>query len=245
MDDGTVPSDLAGVPEHAEVPPMVAALPGGEHAEAVWLNGVGGLTFRLPGRHVKWQRGSAVDLAQEAARLEWAGRFVTAPRVLALTREGDEQLLVTETVPGVSAVLEPWRSRPAESARALGAGLRAFHDALPVDECPWTWSIADRLARVADPVARERLVDPGLSRLVVCHGDACAPNTLLGSDGRASAHVDLGALGVADLWADLAVLAMSVTWNYGAGFEDEVYAGYGIAPDPERIAFYRDLWNAE
>ena len=247
MDPVTAPSDLAGVPDHADVPPLVAGLSGGEHARAVWLNGVGGLTFALPGRHAKWQRGSAVDLAEEAARLEWAGSYVQAPRVVSFAREGDEQLLVTETVPGVSAVLEPWRSRPADSARALGAGLRAFHDALPVAECPWTWSTGERLARVADPEARERLAaaDPGISRLVVCHGDACAPNTLLGSDGRASAHVDLGDLGVGELWADLAVLAMSVTWNYGPGFEDEVYRGYGIDPDPARIAFYRALWNAE
>ncbi|GGF39630.1 aminoglycoside phosphotransferase APH(3') [Microbacterium sorbitolivorans] len=245
MDPDHVPSDLAGVPEHAEVPAIVTALDGGEHAEAVWLNGLGGLTFRIPGRHAKWQPGSAVDLADEAARLEWAAEFVAVPSVVSFIREGDEQLLVTETVPGISAVLEPWLSRPRETARALGAGLRAFHDALPVEECPWTWSVADRLARVADPSARERLVDPGVSKLVVCHGDACAPNTLLGSDGRATAHVDLGALGVADLWADLAVLAMSVTWNFGAGLENEVYAGYGIDPDPVRIAFYRELWNAE
>jgi len=243
----SVPSDLAGVPEHAEVPAIVAALDGGERAEAVWLNGVGGLTFRLPGRHAKWQSGSAVNLAEEAARLEWAAKYITVPPVVSYARAGDEQVLVTETVPGVSAVLEPWLSRPVETARALGAGLRAFHDALPVEECPWTWSVAERLERLVDPDARERLAaaDPGVSRLVVCHGDACAPNTLLGTDGRASAHVDLGGLGVGDLWADLAVLAMSVTWNYGAGFENEVYAGYGIEPDPARIAFYRDLWNAE
>jgi kanamycin kinase len=138
---------------------MVAALAGGEQAEAVWLNGIGGLTFRLPGRHAKWQRGSAADLADEAERLEWARSFVTVPRVLSLVREGDEQLLVTETVPGVSAVLEPWNRVPASSARALGAGLRAFHDAIPVDACPWTWSVPDRLARVSDPALRARLAE--------------------------------------------------------------------------------------
>ena len=45
---------------------------------------------------------------------------------------------------------------------------------------------------------------PPVDRLVVCHGDACAPNTLLTDDGRWSGHVDLGQLGVADRWADLA-----------------------------------------
>jgi aminoglycoside phosphotransferase len=36
---------------------------------------------------------------------------------------------------------------------------------------------------------------------VVCHGDACAPNTLIAAEGRWSGHVDLGMLGTADRWA--------------------------------------------
>ncbi len=241
-----IPSDLSFLPTDVETPAMVGALPGGERAEAVWQNMVGGLTFRLPGIHATWQRGAGQDLAREAERLRWAARFVTVPRVVSFERRGDEQLLVTETIPGTSAVLEPWDERPRASAHALGAGLRAFHDALPVADCPWTWAVTDRLADIADLAVRDRLAaaDPGISRLVVCHGDACAPNTLLGSDGRASGHVDLGDLGVGELWADLAVLAMSVTWNYGEGYEEAVYEGYGIEPDPVRIAFFRDLWNA-
>jgi len=46
---------------------------------------------------------------------------------------------------------------------------------------------------------------PPVDRLVVCHGEACAPNTLVADNGSWSGHVDLGALGVADRWADLAV----------------------------------------
>ena len=46
---------------------------------------------------------------------------------------------------------------------------------------------------------------PPIDQLVVCHGDACAPNTLIDSDGSCSGHVDLGTLGIADRWADLAI----------------------------------------
>ncbi|MGO2188117.1 MAG: phosphotransferase [Microbacterium gubbeenense] len=242
-----IPSDLAGVPEGAEAPAIIAALRGGDQAEAVWLNGHGGLTFRLPGRHAKWQRGGSVDLGREAERLRWARQYANVPPVVSFTAGDDEQLLVTETIAGTSAVLDPWSGRPHGAARALGAGLRAFHDALPVADCPWTWSTDERIATLADPAERKRLAaaDPGATRLVVCRGDACAPNTLLGLDGEATGHVDLGDLGVGDLWADLAVLAMSVTWNYGEGYEDLVYAGCGIDADPTRIAFYRDLWHTE
>ena len=56
----------------------------------------------------------------------------------------------------------------------------------------------------------ERFRDaPPIDRLVVCHGDACVPNTLLDDVGRGIAHVDLAALGTADRWADIAVASMS------------------------------------
>jgi kanamycin kinase len=80
----------------------------------------------------------------------------------------------------------------------------------------------------------------------VCHGDACAPNTLIDDAGRCCGHVDLGDLGVADRWADLAVATLSLSWNY-AGFsltEDDLFDAYGVEPDPERVDFYRALWNA-
>ena len=52
----------------------------------VWRNELGGLTFRLgSGRYVKWLPANAPegDLAAEAERLAWAGRWVPVPRVLA------------------------------------------------------------------------------------------------------------------------------------------------------------------
>lgn len=53
----------------------------------------------------------------------------------------------------------------------------------------------------------------------------------------------MGNLGVADRWADLAI-AWSTEWNYGPGYEHSVYAGYGIDPNEEKIAFYRRIWDA-
>lgn len=82
-----------------------------------------------------------------------------------------------------------------------------------------------------------------MDRLVVCHGDACAPNTLLDDAGRVAGYVDLGSLGVADRWADLAVGSWSLDWNYGAGYQPTFFRAYGIEPDPRRIAYYRLLWD--
>jgi kanamycin kinase len=78
---------------------------------------------------------------------------------------------------------------------------------------------------------------------VVCHGDPCAPNTLITDNGPCSGHVDLGDLGVADRWADLAVATMSCGWNYGPGWDQVLLDAYGIQPDPERTRYYRLLWG--
>lgn len=84
---------------------------------------------------------------------------------------------------------------------------------------------------------------PPVDILVVCHGDACAPNTLLDEYGRLVGHVDLGTLGLADRWADIAIATWSTAWNYGPGWEETLLAAYGVGPDPLRTAYYRLLWD--
>ncbi|MGH3781128.1 MAG: hypothetical protein ACRDRO_11015 [Pseudonocardiaceae bacterium] len=58
-------------------------------------------------------------------------------------------------------------------------------------------------------------------------------------------HVDLGALGVADRWADLAVATWRTEWNYGPGWDTPPLAAYGVDPDPARAAYYRLLWDLD
>ncbi|MDT5015867.1 MAG: kanamycin kinase [Mycobacterium sp.] len=113
-----------------------------------------------------------------------------------------------------------------------------MHDALPVDDCPF-----GPLVWVTD--------SPPVEDALVCHGDACAPNTMIDDDGRSCGRVDLGALGVADRWADLAIATLSLSWNYPGDWEDELLEAYGVAADPARIEHYRRSpsklwaqWNA-
>ena len=80
---------------------------------------------------------------------------------------------------------------------------------------------------------------PAIGRLVVCHGDACAPNTVLTDDGDWSGHVDLGELGVADRLADLAIATWSTEWNHGPGWEHALLHAYGVEPDPGRNRYHR------
>jgi kanamycin kinase len=229
------------------VPAAVERVAGGRVLRAVWRNELGGLTFQVGAgrqrRFVKWTSPSnGVDLGREVARLTWAAAYHPVPRVLDFGTDEHGSWMVTAGLPGETAVADRWRANPAAAVTAIGEGLRALHDALPVDRCPFTWSVEDRLGRLVEPPPP--LPAPPVDRLVVCHGDTCSPNTLIGDDGRWCGHVDLGDLGVADRWADLAVATYSLKWNYGPGWEGRLLEAYGIEPDPERTHYYRLLWDA-
>lgn len=253
----------------AAPPAVVRELAAAGPVRLAWEN-EDALTFEVgdgPERcFVKWApAGSLLDLAAEAARMTWAVACTPVPRVLGQGADSDGSWLVTAALPGQSAVSPRWLADPRTAVIAIGEGLRAMHDALPVADCPFCWMAEDRIAAAKRAAAAGRLDTsdwapehlelgiegvlaqaqgiPPTDKLVVCHGDACAPNTLITGDGRWSGHVDLGDLGVADRWADLAIATWSTGWNYGPGWEQLLLDAYGIKPDDERTRYYRLLWE--
>ncbi|HTU39358.1 MAG TPA: aminoglycoside 3'-phosphotransferase [Acidimicrobiales bacterium] len=204
-------------------------------------------------------------LSAEAERMIWAAPYLPVPEVVACTRVGAVGILITEAIPGCDATHPAWRDDLPALVSALGRGLRSFHEAVEEEWCPFRFDVARALDHVARRVAagtigaadfhpeHERFsaasalaelvaTAPPHEDLVVCHGDYCPPNVLL-EDGRVTGYVDLGELGVADRWWDIAVGAWSTGWNYGPEFEPLFYESYGVEPDPERIAFYRLLYD--
>lgn len=261
---------LAGPPEiPVVIPESIEAFINGRPFEVVWRNELGGLTFRIDdstsGLYVKWLPiGSGVDVAVEIAKLQWASAYTPVPTFIDRGSDTEGSWIVTKSIDADNAVAARWKQDPKRATAALGTGLRAFHDALPPQGCPYTWSAAQRvqdvLRRVEDGSLQHHQWSQSFSSLtlrtaidelriipdedlVVCHGDACAPNTLIDESGRWVAHVDLGNLGVGDRWADLAILTWSTVWNYGEGWEMNVFESYGIEPHLEKIRFYRLLWE--
>ncbi len=255
---------VAGRPvDVLEMPPRVRDLLG-DGAEAIWLNQLGGSTWRTNDLCVKWQpvNTANVSLQQEFERLQWAHLRIPSPEPISTGRNSDGQWLATRTIRARSAIEVP--KRQIESAvAAIAAGLRQLHN-LPTDQCPYVWSVEHRcrsaIARIADadfdPQSlhpqhrqlsaadiRRRLADRPVDDVVVCHGDACAPNTVVDDDAGFVALVDIGSLGVGDRWSDLAVAAWSLEWNFGPGWEDCFFDAYGIESDPRRVAWHQLLWD--
>ena len=220
--------------EPVPVPSSVTAIAADRPVRAVWVNELGGVTFSIAdgAEYVKvYPDEHARLLVAEAHRLTWACRYAAVPEMLT----AGPGWLHTVGLPGRSAVDPLWVDEPRTAARAIGTGLRHLHDTLPVADCPFgrpSWVPFDA---------------PPADRLVVCHGDACAPNTLMADDGTFCGHVDLGDLGVADRWADLAIATMSLDWNYPTGGPDGFAAilldAYGVTADTGRMAYYRRSWD--
>jgi kanamycin kinase len=223
------------------VPAVVLGLAGGDPIELAWRNDLGGLTFRIGDRFVKWNpRRTGIDLGRERDRLAWLDGRHPAPQVLTWDGDDDAEWLVTRALPGGCAVGDRWRARRSEAIRAIADGLRALH-AVPIHDFPAGWTSEVWVGRTPPSIGpRPPIEDP-----VLVHGDACAPNTLISDEGTWTGNVDFGDLAVGDRWADLAIASMSLDWNFGEGHQPELFDAYGIEPDPGRIAYYRALWDLE
>ena len=201
----------------------------------------------------------------ECRRMRWAQDYLPVPRVIECGSDGGISWLLTESLNGSDATDPRWKAEPERLVRLLALGLRQFHEA-PVSECPFDFRLEVALGHVRNRVetgvidpkehfhpefreftprnALEYLEQnrPTTEDLVVCHGDYCFPNVLI-KDWGIDGFLDLSELGVADRWWDLAVATWSITWNIGPGLEHVFLEAYGIEEDPDRIGFYRLLYD--
>jgi kanamycin kinase len=252
-------------------PPVLAQLAPGWSATLAYALIPELTTWRLthPDGSVRFAKvdtgGRYPTLHGEAERMIWAAAYLPVPVVVAVTQVEGSTVLITEGMPGCDATEPVWREDRPGLVRALGRGLADFHGAVGEEWCPFRFDIArafDHVQRRVDahdidpkgfhvvhqhltPSAALSLLEesaPDTEDLVVCHGDYCPPNMLL-TDGTVTGYVDLGELGVADRWWDIAVGAWSVGWNFGQEYEPLFYESYGIEADPDRIRFYQLLYD--
>lgn len=207
----------------------------------------------------------AQAILDEAARLRWLAGRVPAARALAFAAEDDRAWLLTRALPGQSG--DGWlASDPALLPRivdAFAGFLRGLH-ALDADACPFRAGAGVRLAdarrRVAAGLVDETDFDPDhadwsaadlladVERLapvarasVVTHGDFTLANLLLDERMRVTGCIDVGRLGVADPYQDMALFWRDLA-EHGPAMQRRFLDAVGIAqPDPHRLAFHRRL----
>jgi kanamycin kinase len=238
--------------------------------ELAWSSVPETATWRLRregrSRYLKVARaGWEPTLTDERARLEWAAGRVSVPRVVDHGREGDREWLLLDGLPGLDATRVESPDGPEALVRILARGLRRLHE-IPAHDCPFRFRLDDALAHIrrraaaglieparhfhpehrhltlSQAVAELEASRPDSEDVVLCHGDYCFPNVLIDA-GRVSGYVDVGELGLADRWWDLAVATWSVAWNAGAEWEEAFLEAYGVDREPDRIRYYRLLYD--
>lgn len=249
-------------------PPGLAALLDGWHATPVEAGEAGATVVRLVRggavRYLKHGAGRiADDVTDECVRLVWLADRLPAARLVHFVRDAAGAWLLTEAVPGRTG--DEWLAADPAMLPAVilafAGFLRDLH-ALPVADCPFEAGAALRMA------AARRLIDAGLvdkddfdddhagwsaeqvwatlrpppsDDRVVTHGDFSLGNLLLDEAGRVTGCIDVGRLGVADRYQDIAILWQNLA-EYGAAAQAAFLAAYGVAtPDEARLTFHRCL----
>jgi len=223
--------------------------------------------------HAKRVRGGAAvaELLGERDRQAWLAHVgVPAPQVVEWTATEDGATLVSTTVPGVPA--SSVGAADAERAmRGIGALLAGLHRVAAT--CPFDrrLGVTVPLARAAVAAARVDLDDLDEQRagrapsslleelerraagraedVVLCHGDASLPNLFLDpSTWEPTGFVDVGRLGVADRYLDLALVLRSMDDARNPGYHGTqmlaLWAGYGtpaLEVDTDAVELYQLL----
>ncbi|WP_237771203.1 aminoglycoside 3'-phosphotransferase [Kribbella sp. ALI-6-A] len=202
------------------------------------------------------------ELRGERDRAIWlSGTGIPGAEVLDWIETDDGACLITSAVPGVAAVDLPPGKRERAVSR-LSEAFRALHE---LTDCPFSRPLSEVVEQAAD-VVRRGAVNPEFLReesrhsspeellqrvrneqpyaekvadLVVCHGDACLPNVLLDPETlELTGLIDLGRLGWADRYTDLALTTVQLLdeWDLPP---DGFLRAYGLEePDQRRLDFY-------
>jgi kanamycin kinase len=197
--------------------------------------------------------------------MRWAATRLPVPPVIGCGTSDGTDWLLTRALAGVDATDPEWISRPEELTQILARGLRRFHS-VSVADCPFGFTLDVALEHVrgragrkeidpnrdfhpehrhldvAEALAELERLRPKSEDLVLCHGDYCPPNVLIEGN-AASAFVDLGEMGIADRWWDLAIATWSLDWNLGAGWGSLFLDTYRIEPDDRKLEFFRLLYD--
>lgn len=234
------------------------------YATATWrISSASAATYYLKAAFV----GTYPSLAGERDRCVWLReRDVAVPEVVDYGADRGVEWMLTAALPGDDATTPHYLADPQVTVPLLAAGLRSFHNVDPAG-CPFDYRMPVAVDHAAGRVAAGAVSAYGfhdvhdgltpataLARLqelnveecqpVVCHGDYTPPNVLLDA-GQVAGYLDLGEVGIADRWRDLAIATWSVTWNFGPGYEDLFLDSYGAEWDLHRRDLYRLLYDLE
>ena len=211
------------------------------------------------------------ELEKEYQFMKWLEPSDLVPKPLCYEEKDGRYYLLMSRMPGKMSCDESYMLQPEVLIQALADGLKALWQTDTAD-CPVENRLADQLEWAAENI-RDGLVDVEEAEpdtfgengfrdpeellewlkthqpeeeLALTHGDYCLPNVFV-ENGRFRGLIDLGRMGVADRWRDIALCYRSLCHNsdgsyggpvYGEVQPEKLFEILGLKPDWERIRYY-------
>jgi len=210
------------------------------------------------------QHDAQFPVRDEAARLQWLQGRLPVPEVELYVSDTTQEYLLMSAVPGLHPMHDALQW-PAQARLAfLVAAVQRVH-ALPLADCPFTWSIEQQLAAAwqnvqagrvrtsllkppyqghnpADLYQALRALRPQQEDWVVAHGDLYPVNIHADPYRKTlKGYIDVGRAGIADCYTDYAPLANAIMWHLGEDKVPQFFEQLGLAIDQQKLKFYQLL----
>lgn len=211
------------------------------------------------------------ETRSEAVMMKWLEGKIPVPKVLYHTVENGMNYLLMSKMPGVMSCEESILENQELVTELLAEGLKKLWE-VDIADCPMRWDLPVKLAAAkrnvengevdVDNVEPETFGEGGFRdpqelldwlldnqppmEPVLSHGDFCLPNIFV-KDNHVSGYIDLGKIGIADKWQDIALCYRSLKHNYDGDYGSEkridfdenlLFEKLGIEPDWEKIRYY-------
>lgn len=211
------------------------------------------------------------ETRSERAVMRWLKGKISAPEILAdVQKDGKNYLLMTR-IPGKMSCDQEYLENPGLLVSLLAKALKTLWS-VEITDCPAVWNLDAKLGAARKNVEQglvdvnnvepESFGENGFSdpaallswleanrpeeELVLSHGDFCLPNIFLEKE-KLSGFIDLGRMGLADKWQDIALCYRSLKHNFEGYYGGKVYEGFdpdilfealGIEPDWQKLNYY-------
>lgn len=207
----------------------------------------------------------------EVHAMQWLCGQLSVPAIIAHDCWKDQSYLLMTRAAGQMACTEYYLNNSEKLTELLAQALQQLWR-IDISDCPLDWTL-DRKLKAAEYNVKNQLVDVEgaepdtfgedgfenpeallqwliknrpAEELVLSHGDFCLPNIYIDNDQDIS-FIDLGRMGIADKWQDIALCYRSLKHNYDGGYGGRVYPECDpdllfekleIQPDWEKIRYY-------
>lgn len=224
----------------------------------------------FPEQVLKVQEDNA-EAQNEYQVMLWLQGRLPVPQVIARECVGGKSYLLMTRTAGKMACDDIYMRNPVHLTGLLADALKRLWQ-IDAEGIPFQWGIDRKLAMAGEWVAQGMVgmenVEPDTygedgfrnpeelyqwlvehkpqEEPVLCHGDFCLPNLIFEGDDL-KGYIDLGRMGAADKWQDIALCYRSLLHNYDGKYSGRKYEGYrpemlfeklGLEPDWEKIRYY-------